>query len=96
MSFARYEHDFFRGTESLYSEGMLHTYNTIQDGDINLQQLEHLARLKLREDIGGFIYVPYRFKLFIGYDYLMSVRTSVKLEKIYDDIRKTGLFIYNF
>ena len=26
MSFARYKHDFFKGTESLYSESMLHTY----------------------------------------------------------------------
>lgn len=90
---ARYEHKFFDGTESLYGKDILDTYENIKSGIITIEQFEHMARLQLREDIGGSIYVPYRFKLFIGYDYMMSVRTSRDISCLIEDIEKLGLYV---
>lgn len=84
-------------SEFLYPKEMINFFFYVKNNDvINLYELEHLVRLKLREDIGGDIFVPYRFKLYIGYDYLMSIRTSKPLEKLFDEIEKLGLYIYNF
>lgn len=55
-----------------------------------------LIRLQLREDLGGLIYVPYRLKLFIGYDYMMGVHASINLRNLYTFISDLGLNIYEF
>lgn len=55
-----------------------------------------MIRLELREDIGGLLYVPYRFKVFIGYDYMMGVHTSMHLDNLFERITKLGLNIYPF
>ena len=82
-------------SNALYTNEMKDFYLNVKNNDIiDLFQLEHLIRFKLREDIGGEIFVPYRFKLFIGYDYLMSVRTSKSLEGLFKTIEKLGLYIY--
>ncbi len=83
--------------KSLYTESVLDTYycikdNTMIDGII----LSDLIRLQLREDIGASVYLPYRFKLFIGYDYLMGVHTSMSLEPLFPDIEQLGLNIFGF
>lgn len=72
-------------------------YFGVKNNDvIDLSKLEHLIRFQLREDIGGKVFVPYKFKLFIGYDYLMSIRTSKPLEGLFSKIEKLGLYIYRF
>lgn len=37
--------------------------------------------------------MPYKFKIFIGYDYMMSVHSSVSFEKILKKITDLGLNI---
>lgn len=82
-------------SDKLYSDKMIKFYYNVHDVDIiDLTQVGYLIRLKLREDIAGEIFVPYRFKLFIGYDYLMSVSTSKSLENIFYKIEELGLYIY--
>ena len=81
----------------LYTERMLNFYKTIDNKTIiNLTELSDLIRLQLREDIFASISVPYRFKLFIGYDYLMGVHTSIVLEPLFKSIKSKGLNIFRF
>lgn len=83
--------------KELYTDEMLKLYDNIKDNDfINKSELSNLIRLELREDIGGKIYVPYRFKIFIGYDYMMGVHSSLSLKGIFNDIENLGLNIYQF
>lgn len=83
--------------QSVYSESMLKTYETVADDSIlTYNELEDLIRLELREDIGGLLYVPYRLKIFIGYDYMMGVHSSISLNDLYEKIKSTGLNIFQF
>ncbi len=82
---------------SLYTASMLETYKNVTDTSvIGYTQLSDLIRLELREDIGGLLYVPYRLKIFIGYDYMMGVHSSIPLENIFEYIENLGLNIYQF
>lgn len=77
---------------NLYTPTILKTYKNINGKkEFGLTTLRNLIRLELREDIGGLIYVPYRMKLYIGYDYMMGIDTSVDLSDIYSQINKLGL-----
>ena len=81
----------------LYPDSMLQTYEMIEnDSIIDLETLSDLVRLELREDIGGLLYVPYRLKVFIGYDYMMGIHSSMSLENIFEYVTSQGLNIYQF
>ena len=60
---------------------------------LNIDNSIKFCRLLLREDIGGNLTVLRRLKIFIGYDYLMCVHTSVLLDDIIDKIENLGLFV---
>lgn len=84
-------------SKALYSEGMLSIYENVnEDSKIDKEGLGDLIRLELREDIGGLLYVPYRLKIFIGYDFMMGVHTSMPLEAMFNKIEEFGLTIYRF
>ena len=81
----------------LYNNSMIRIYKKVNENSIIEQEdLCNLVRLELREDIGGLLYVPYRLKIFIGYDFMMGVHSSKSLEVIFDKIKKLGLNIYQF
>lgn len=83
--------------KELYSDLILNVYESVEnDQEIEIETLDALIRLQLREDLGGLIYVPYRLKLFIGYDYMMGVHSSMNLRKLYTFISDLGLNIYEF
>ena len=83
--------------QSLYSDSMLNIYENVTNNTIIKKgDLKNLIRLELREDIGGLLYVPYRLKIFIGYDYMMGVHSSVPLEKVFKCINNLGLYMYQF
>ncbi len=83
--------------KGLYTDAMLKIYEEVQEGQrLDREHVSDLIRLELREDIGGFLYMPYRLKVFIGYDYLMGVHTSMALENLFERITKLGLNIYQF
>ena len=84
----------FPGTESLYDKDIVSAYNTIHEGELPLTQIEHIMRLSLREDIFGFLYVPYRFKACAKYDFIMYADTSRPLEPLFKKIEDTGLYIF--
>ena len=42
------------------------------------------------------VYVPYRFKLFIGYDYMVDVETSVSLDPILEELNNMGLYVFSY
>ncbi len=60
---------------------------------LNIDNSIKFCRLLLREDIGGDLIVLKRLKIFIGYDYLMCVHTSILLDDIIDKIENLGLFV---
>ncbi len=77
---------------NLYTPTILKTYKNVNEKkEFGLTTLRNLIRLELREDVGGLIYVPYRMKLYIGYDYMMGIDTSVDLSNIYPQINKLGI-----
>lgn len=81
----------------LYTDSILETYELTENKvTVNKNMLSDLIRLELREDIGGLLYVPYRLKIFIGYDYMMGVHSSTKLDNIFEKITNLGLNIYQF
>ncbi len=81
----------------LYTDAMLKIYEDVKDAMLlDKENISDLIRLELREDIGGLLYVPYRFKVFIGYDYMMGVHTSMHLDNLFERITKLGLNIYPF
>lgn len=83
--------------KSLYTKSIKDTYFSVSDNTkLDASMLSDLIRLQLREDIGASVYVPYRFKLFIGYDFLMGVHTSINLEDVFYDIEQLGLNICKF
>lgn len=83
--------------KELYTDSMLNIYEEVkEEARLDKENVSDLIRLELREDIGGLLYVPYRFKVFIGYDYMMGVHTSMPLENLFGRITKLGLTIYQF
>lgn len=80
-----------------YSKSILQTYQSVDEHSvIGQEDLCNLIRLELREDIGGLLYVPYRLKIFIGYDFMMGVHCSKALEPIFEKIEESGLNIFQF
>lgn len=80
---------------ALYNKELMDTYENIQDdADIGLSDIANIIRLKLREDLGGEIYVPYRLKLFIGYDYMVGINTSKDISVLFPEIKNMGLHIF--
>jgi len=76
---------------------MLQVYQNIDEHSIiNKEDLCDLIHLELREDIGGLLYVPYRLKIFIGYDFMMEVHSSKALEPIFEKIEGWDLIYVNF
>ncbi|MTH55351.1 hypothetical protein GKZ89_18310 [Bacillus mangrovi] len=59
----------------------------------DFHEVENLCRLQLREDIGVDIFYPRKLKIFIGYDYLMGVNSSRRLDSIIPEISAMGLFV---
>lgn len=54
--------------KELYTDSMLNIYEEVKEGArLDKENVSDLIRLELREDIGGLLYVPYRFRMFIGY-----------------------------
>jgi len=81
----------------LYNERLWHTYGNIKEGDeVDISTIEDIIRLLLREDIGCDVYVPYRFKLFIGYDYMTGVHLSRTLDPILKELNEIGLYVFEF
>ena len=86
--------EFFPGTESLYDKDIISTLNTIHEGELTLTQFEHVMRLSLRANLFGFLYVPYRFKAYVRFDFIMYADTSRPLEPLFKKIEDTGLYIF--
>ena len=81
----------------LYNERLWNTYGNIKEGDeVDISTIEDIIRLLLREDIGCDVYVPYRFKLFIGYDYMTGVHLSRTLDPILKELNEIGLYVFEF
>ena len=81
----------------LYNERLWNTYGNIKEGDeVDISTIEDIIRLLLREDIGCDVYVPYRFKLFIGYDYMTCVHLSRTLDPILKELNEIGLYVFEF
>lgn len=81
----------------LYPPSLLDTYSKVSQASVmSCEELQNIIRLALREDIGGKYYVPYQFKLFIGYDYMVSVHSAKPLEPIFGCIENLGLYIYRY
>jgi len=79
---------------SLYSEDMVKLFERINDNDIlEGEHINLLLRLMLREDIGADISLSRKLKIFVGYDFLMSVHTFKSIESILTDINEFGLFV---
>ena len=78
--------------KELYDDNMLQLFEQINDSSVlTLDELLILVRLQLREDIYAIPYVPYRLKIFICYDYLMTVHSSKELEGLFEEMRNSGL-----
>lgn len=81
----------------LYNERLWNTYGNIKEGDeVDISTIEDIIRLLLREDIGCDVYAPYRFKLFIGYDYMTGVHLSRTLDPILKELNEIGLYVFEF
>ena len=81
----------------LYNERLWNTYGNIKEGDeVDISTIEDIIRLLLREDIGCDVYVPCRFKLFIGYDYMTGVHLSRTLDPILKELNEIGLYVFEF
>lgn len=78
--------------KELYNDDMLQLFEQLNDSSVlTLDELLVLIRLLLREDIYAIVYVPYRLKIFICYDYLMGVHSSKELEGLFEEIRNSGI-----
>lgn len=78
--------------KELYNDYMIQLFEQLNDSSVlTLDELLVLIRLLLREDIYAIVYVPYRLKIFICYDYLMGVHSSKGLEGLFEKMRNSGL-----
>jgi len=81
----------------LYPKDMLHYYfSTNKNEKITHEDIDKHCRFQLREDVGSALIYPQKFKLFIGYDYLMSVHSHIQLDPIFQTIQNLGLFVEEF
>lgn len=81
----------------LYTNKMLDTYSKVNTFDrIDKKNVDVYCRLLLREDIGSKVYYSRKMKIFIGYDYLMSIHTSKPLDPLISLIEKIGLYVEDF
>ncbi len=72
-------------------------YDSLHENqEIDLMEMGDVIRLQLREDIWARVYVSYRFKLFIGYDYMVDVETSVSLDPILEELNNMGLYVFSY
>lgn len=61
---------------------------------IKRQEVDTLVRLLLREDLGVWsLLYKNNLEISIGYDYLMTVKTSVPLDSIISKIEENGMFV---
>ena len=90
------KHDLLRNNS--YSETLLHTYATISNGqEANPEQVDEIARLALREDIGCQLQANKKMLVHFGYDYYMYIKSSKILSDfVKNEIEKNGLFVENF
>lgn len=80
-----------------YSPDIIDTYNKVETIEkLEHNMLDHLLRLMLREDIGAKVYYPRKLKVFICYDFLMSVYSSQSLAKLIPEIELLGLYVEEF
>lgn len=83
--------------QKLYSEEMLKYYLNVKNNDkLTKENVNVYCRLLLREDIGSRVFYPRRMKVYIGYDYLMSIHTSRPLDPIIPLIEEIGLYVEDF
>jgi hypothetical protein len=81
----------------LYPNDILDYYsNIINVVNVSYEDVDRHCRLLLREDIGSALFYHRKFRLFIGYDFLMGVHSSKKLDPIINSIHELGLFIEEF
>lgn len=91
--------DYFESVSEQYYP--LYSKNTIKDtyyslkNDLKLspKMIDPVIRLLLREDIGADVYFENVMKVFIGYDYLMGIHTSISIGPIITDIEQIGMFV---
>lgn len=83
--------------KALYTQKLWNFYDSLHENqEIDLMEMGDVIRLQLREDIWARVYVPYRFKLFIGYDYMVDVETSVSLDPILEELNNMGLYVFSY
>lgn len=81
----------------LYPNDLLHYYfSTNNNEKITYEHIDKHCRLQLREDLGSVVFYPRKCKLFIGYDYLMSIHSHIPLDPIFQSIQNLGLFVEEF
>lgn len=81
----------------LYSDEMIEYYSREKNNDtLEKESIDVFCRLLLREDIGSKIFYDRKMKIFIGYDYLMSIHTSKSLDSMISLIEELGLYVEDF
>lgn len=60
------------------------------------EEIDYLCRLMLREIVGSRLYYKNDVKIFIGYDYLMSIHTSKPIDSLIPEIERMGLYVEEF
>lgn len=81
----------------LYSKEMIEYYSSEKNNDtLEKEYIDVFCRLLLREDIGSKIFYNRKMKIFIGYDYLMSIHTSKSLDSMISLIEELGLYVEDF
>ncbi|MBH0173622.1 hypothetical protein IHV09_08640 [Fictibacillus sp. 23RED33] len=81
----------------LYPKDMLQYYfSTNNNEKITHEDIDKHCRLQLREAWGSALFYPQKCKLFIGYDYLMSIHSHIPLDPIFQSIQNLGLFVEEF
>lgn len=61
-----------------------------------IDEIKYLCRLMLREEIASLLYYKNDVKIFIGYDYLMSILTSKPIDSLIPEIESMGLYVEEF
>lgn len=81
----------------LYSEEMIEYYSSEKNNNtLEKENIDVFCRLILREDIGSKIFYNRKVKIFIGYDYLMSIHTSKSLDSMFPLFEQLGLYVEDF
>ncbi|WP_416729348.1 hypothetical protein [Fictibacillus sp. JL2B1089] len=89
--------DLIADYKPLYTKDIIDFYLDIKNiNEVRQDNCKLLLSLMLREDIGAKVFYPRKLKVFIGYDYLMSVHTSRPLEPIFHEIEQYNLYVEDF